>query len=836
MATVPQYEIGKVKDSPVSGGFQQIQTNSDAFGAGIAQANVQRGQALSQMGEEAWGQAFQTRDIQDQATLRERDNLLSAKIRELISDDGGYLSLTGRAAVDAKANIEIQLAAYKKELAKDINPRILPKYNQVSDQRLSSAYGNMDSHYRTQNNAWNQFEREVRITGQIENTISAYDNPGQMELEFNLGITEVNSKLLDVYGIDAAAPKDDTEKAIVANETLKYTTKVHEGVINNLVAQERYKPAQDHFDDNMGAIDASQHAGIIKSLQLATRKGESLLKVDEIRGLGLDIEKQLVEARKISDPLLQESVVKGLKARFDEDNKIQQYDEGEALKEVHKAIADGAKTREDIDADVWARLSDDSELAIEDLFQRRVDAEDQRQDEIKSERYTEARESVYKKLALNQEITTDDLMAMSGTDFYTYKKNIRSDLIERGSDVEKAAYQVINAKISEGMTYKDIQKENQKEWDAMSGEAQRQIKALLDTTEEKRKDDSQTDMYDEAARLVAQGSIVIESMYAGMSGLQELDIKNKIQSKADNKLSRTDNAQTRLENESYDAVLKYLVAGGSYDELSKDLWAKLSGSQQTSITSALDTKAAAVGAAQLVVDQQEQYYKFKQMAQNDPAAFALLDLSIYKGTVTPGNFNKLVDMQTTDTGVDLYASQDSIVEQALGSLGLNMKTLAVEKGDDGDDVRRFLNEVDVKVAAHFADTQKQITTPEFKEIVTALMTDLVWNSVNIDEQEPLILAMDEAEDLYIKVAKLNAQGKPSSNMENIQLSEIRDVERTTAIAVMKQNNIPVTAQGIAELSTVPVGDVEDIVKAMKELKMSVSVLAIRQWYEANLNN
>ena len=37
MATVPTYEIGKVKDSPVSGGFQQIQTNSDAFGAAIAQ-------------------------------------------------------------------------------------------------------------------------------------------------------------------------------------------------------------------------------------------------------------------------------------------------------------------------------------------------------------------------------------------------------------------------------------------------------------------------------------------------------------------------------------------------------------------------------------------------------------------------------------------------------------------------------------------------------------------------------------------------------------------------------------------------------------------------------
>ena len=80
MATVPQYQIGQVKDSAVSGGFQQIQTNSDAFGAGIAQANINQGKAISQMGEMAWDQAVKARDIQDQATLRERDNLLNAKI------------------------------------------------------------------------------------------------------------------------------------------------------------------------------------------------------------------------------------------------------------------------------------------------------------------------------------------------------------------------------------------------------------------------------------------------------------------------------------------------------------------------------------------------------------------------------------------------------------------------------------------------------------------------------------------------------------------------------------------------------------------------------------
>ncbi len=89
MATVPQYQIGQVKDSAVSGGFQQIQTNSDAFGAGIAQANIIQGKAISQIGEQAWQQAFKQRDKFDQSVLKDQDNQLQTYIREQMDDTGG---------------------------------------------------------------------------------------------------------------------------------------------------------------------------------------------------------------------------------------------------------------------------------------------------------------------------------------------------------------------------------------------------------------------------------------------------------------------------------------------------------------------------------------------------------------------------------------------------------------------------------------------------------------------------------------------------------------------------------------------------------------------------
>jgi hypothetical protein len=164
---------------------------------------------------------------------------------------------------------------------------------------------------------------------------------------------------------------------------------------------------------------------------------------------------------------------------------------------------------------------------------------------------------------------------------------------------------------------------------------------------------------------------------------------------------------------------------------------------------------------------------------------------------------------------------------ALGSIGYKeIDKLSVEEGTKGDDVRRFLNEIDTLTSAHFAATGNQPSPQDFKDIVTSLMTDLVWNSKGIDEQEPNILALDDAEDLYIKVERLDSSGKT----DNVQLSEIKDTDRTIFVDVLKNNNIPVTAQAVAELSTVPSDEIAEIVKAMKRLKYTVSTKAIRDFY------
>jgi hypothetical protein len=838
MATVPQYQIGQVKDRPVSGGFQQIQTNSDAFGASIAQAKIQQGQAISQLGDQAWEAAFKQRDVQDQATLRERDNLLSAKIRELISDEGGYLSLKGRNAIDAKADIERQLEEYRKDLGKDLDQRIVGKYNQVADQRLLNAFSTIDGHNRREGEAWNQAERVARVESSIQNFAANFGNDAAMKLEYDLGLREVNSQLLDVYGIDASNPKDESEQAIVNKSRLLFTSKAHEAAIENYLANDMYQQANDHFNDNKGAIDATKYDEITKLLNTYTRVGEINSKVNEIRDEGGDITMQLAKARSIDDPVLSADVVKEIKARFNEDNEIRNYNEGEAKKRVDGAIANGARTRSDIDPADWDAMGETNQKIVEDIFQQYEDAEDQRQDEIKLEKEQEARDNVYNKLARGLEITSYDLMEMSGPDYYQYKKNVRADLLLKQSDEQKVAYDKVNDLMADGLTYAEIQKDHKELWEGMSGEAQRQLKAILDTDAEKAKDDEQRELYDNALAFIAETdptdleseqAWIGEEMYRQMGGLYALAVKEKIQQVIDQDVTRTRTAAQRAEDDAYQKVLVLMVEGATKEDLPEGLWKQMSGTQQNSIQNAINTEVAAVNKAQLTIKKQENYVNLFQIAETDPAAFQAIDLKIYSGLLSDGNMTKLLEMQANPDSVKMFLSNEDFVKQALGSTGLDYAKESLKDSDDGRDIRRFLAEVDKQTAAHFTLTGNQPSQADFQGIVTRLMTDIVWNAKGTNKEEPLILAMDNADDLFVKVPRMDGSGKT----DNMYLSEIKDTDQAFYQTILKNNFLPMTQQNIVELSTVPRDHINSIVKNMKDTNFSpINVENIRKWYYA----
>ena len=839
MATVPQYEIGKVKDSAVSGGFQQIQTNSDAFGAGIAQANINQGKAISQMGEMAWDQAVKARDIQDQATLRERDNLLNAKIRELMSDDGGYLSLIGKSAVTGKDGVTTALDAYIKELSKDLEPRLIPQFNQFADQRYQTTMNSILSHNNTQLSAWNQLEKESRIVNSIQNYAANLGNDYQMGVELDLGKTEVKSQLMD-QGIDFNNIQDG-EQAIIDRAMLMYTTKAHEAAIDSYLAKDNYLKANEHYKDFKDEIDPTRHDEVDNQLKTHTRAGEIQTNTDQIMAEHDTLKARLDAARKLTDKSLAKDVVAELKVRENENNVIQQEIENQAEENVYEQISNGAKSRTAINPEDWDKMNGKMQATAESYFQRIEDAEDAKADEIRQEEFIAAEDHVYRLLADGIEPTVKDLAAMSGKSFYTYQKQKRIDLETAGNDIENENYDLINDLMSDGVTWSEIKntREYKSIWDKMSGVQRNQLKAILDTRAEKRANDVQADVFESVIAMIADmepGSdmeaVIGEDLFDQMGGLYELQVKDKIQSLQDQDASRIITQATRVENAAYSSVLKALVAGTSKDDLPEGLWDSMSGSQQSTIQGSLDADSKAAATTNLKLVQQKNYANLFQMAKANPSAFSAMDLSIYNGLISDGNYSKLLEMQANPASIDLFGTTEDHIKEALAISGYEkFDELILENTDEGRDVRRFVEKIDSMSSSHFASTGKQPNETEIKGFITTLLTDIVWNNENVDEEEALIFVTDMA-DAFVEVERLDGSGKT----QDVYLSKIKDVDRARIVSLMNTHEITVTAQSIGELSIVPEANLNVIIKELKAEDMKVTIQDIRLIYQTTEQN
>ena len=815
MATVPQYEIGQVKDSAVRGGQQQIQTIDEAFGSSIAQANIARGEALSQLGDQAWQVAVQQRDKHDQAVLHEQDNLFSTRIRELISDPEGYLSLTGKSAVEQKEIVEKALETYRKQLTQGIDKRILDQWNVLADQRIATAFGTIANHSRQQTDAWLQASREARIENIILNMGANYNNPQQLSVQLNLGIREINSQIKDVYGIDPENPKDDDEKAIINNAKMSFTTKAHQGVIDNLLATDRYIAAQTYFENNKDQIDSSFYDEIETSLRSHTLKGETLSETKRILGLGLSHTENLEEARKLSNPTLVQSVVQELKTRKGEDDTARTDDQTFAKRDVLALIANGARSRNDIDVDLWNRMSGAAQNEIEGIFQQHIDAQDAREDEVQREAYEVARNNAYRKLDLGEEITAADLEAMSGTDRFQFQQTARTYLKNTGTDKENIAYDEINDLISQGNTFDQLPKDV---WDKMSGLQKRTLKAILDAKAEKTDIDLENDAYEQAAALVADGQAVPSSIYNALNGLQKLAITEKIESRA-----RTE--KTTTQDDAYNEVLKHLlIEGNTIDNLPAGLWDKLSGVHQTTIQNAINETKKKQAVLDLATLQQKNWMILSNMAVNDYEKFLQQDLYALVDLVSPGNLDKLLAMQQDKNQAYIQGSRDTHLKAVLANLGYNYnddKNGAASDTDAGNDIRRFIEQAEVMAQVLQAE-QGKVSDMDYQRILIQLATDLVWNEEGWGQtQEPLIM-VDDFENAYVEVGE-----------EKVWLKDIKDVERAEIITVLNANRITTSSQNIGALSTVPAEDRTQIVAAMIANKTTVTVRGILEAYHQN---
>ena len=782
MATVPQYQIGQVKDSAVSGGFQQVQTNSDAFGAGIAQANINQGQAISQLGEVAWDAAFKQRDKFDQAVLKDQDNQLQTYIREQMDDPGGYLSLNGRAALDQKAIIEKALEDRMKLLGKDVDQRILDQWKTVANQRIQTAMGRISKHSATQTtNYYNQVS-DSRIAGALNDSITNWSSEAEREKYINFGLNEVNQKIERLFGITPNTT-DEASKDILDSARMEFTSPTHTGIIEKYLAADDYDGADTYFTVHKSEIKADAQLALQKTIDANTRDGQVRTNALRIWGMdGLSDTEQLEQAEKISDAGLSALVVDDLKKKQSYRDKEVNDAQVVADDEAQKLVTDNNITSLDqIPKELYNEMSVAKKESLKQYFR-------QEEQIVRTENYRVAGTKVLNQYAVYMTDKTQplpsvsDILKMKPSEAIAFMKTRDQDILDAATADELDAYKKIRNFIAEGGTKKDMDKGL---WTILSGEQ----KDMINDRYKLKLERLETIAYDQGLQLIADGQEIPREIFLQMDGIQRLAIQ-KEQVGFDN----------RAESVAYDKLLDHLlIPGNNYDTAPDSLKEGVSPVNLYAIQSALNTSKAAQAVKDNKITQLLEYDRLLTMASENPDAFANEDMTTYVNKVSETNWKKLDDMQRNPSSVKSVMSRQNLVYQTLAGLDLvsndfnkdNISSLVTESGDDGDNVRGFIADVDDRVQA-WADSNpgKIMTDDDFRKVLSNAATDKVfYDDKGQDSVYPAsFISADERDKAYIL----------DDDNNKLKMGDIEQDMRDSIVADMRANGEKVSEKGIRD--------------------------------------
>ena len=197
MASVPQYRPTVVERPAFQQGIA-VQASGDDFGAQVGRGLQAVGQGLGQ----ASNQIYELQDLENQALAKERDDQLAAWIRERQWGDGGYMTLSGKAAVDARGNFERELEERRMAFGDGLRPGAANMYDRASRSRISSAFDSAIVHQSQQRKVWFNDTFEARKETFKSDALAAWSTPAKVDYNIAAGQAELRQQA-QLLGWDA---------------------------------------------------------------------------------------------------------------------------------------------------------------------------------------------------------------------------------------------------------------------------------------------------------------------------------------------------------------------------------------------------------------------------------------------------------------------------------------------------------------------------------------------------------------------------------------------------------------------------------------------------------
>jgi len=197
MVQVPVYNRS-VADRPILRQNLTSRATPDDFGAAIGRGMQAGAQGLGQASEVM----SQVRDLEDMTAAKEADNALAAWSREAMYGEGGYMTLEGKAAVEARKSFEQSWEEKRRQIGGGLtSPGASRSYTEASGARFQSVQESVIVHEANQLKVWVKGASAARVTMFGDEALAAANDPVKVDRSIAAGQAELRQQA-DLEGWD----------------------------------------------------------------------------------------------------------------------------------------------------------------------------------------------------------------------------------------------------------------------------------------------------------------------------------------------------------------------------------------------------------------------------------------------------------------------------------------------------------------------------------------------------------------------------------------------------------------------------------------------------------
>lgn len=189
MPTVPTYQDTQqhVALRPeYTEGFT-VKADAEAFGSAIGKGMQGLATGMGALGEAV----VQVEQLDNANAAKDAQTKLNDWQREALYGKSGFLTLTGRAAVEGRAAFEKLAEQKRAEFGKGLTPGAARTYEETSRSSMNTLLDSAIRHTFDQRKAWFAETSQKSIKSSAEDAVAVYNDPAKVDVEIQKGVTEI---------------------------------------------------------------------------------------------------------------------------------------------------------------------------------------------------------------------------------------------------------------------------------------------------------------------------------------------------------------------------------------------------------------------------------------------------------------------------------------------------------------------------------------------------------------------------------------------------------------------------------------------------------------------